>query len=276
MKFLALTFLIILSCSKHEPKSVDIPLELSKKKDVYIDLIGDPYTLVDRCDALTFVSLFCVGGGNVDLSKHEYSYKAGNYTYATGKLNRDKKDCFAAGDSRSSISMEGITGALQCLHVKKDTPAISRVEDYARKNAWIFGDGPKEYTYLPQLAPILSKLLGHKEASEAKGGFDLTGYKSNVILGYIWLHAKAYGYITDLQLAFLRKAHRDSENPIAAAMYHAFSDQNQSEVIETLLDASLFPSDSLPKTEIFDWEGGHSAILFLYTLSIISFTEETL
>lgn len=259
---LAATVTLAASCGREGDTDTSNDISgLSAIKSRYVQLIGnDPQELVDRCDRLTFVGLYeAFGKRTTKFMDYEYGAK--------GKWNRDVEPCWP-DDSRSEISLEGILGATHGLVTRKDKSALKRLRNYAIANGYVMGDGPTQYTFMPQLAFVLEK--AYKLADSERTAFDkLDGYRGNVIADYILLHGRIYGYIGRHHLLMLEELIKVApNNPIYHAIYHRFLDGDQRRAIELLAD---FNADILPQgaDSRFHWGSASSAILFIYTVGIM-------
>lgn len=75
----------------------------------------------------------------------------------------------------------------------------------------------------------------------------LYDYTDHLSIIHDWFRALVYGGASDGERDTFRKKWEDqNRNAIAGALYHRYSDGEQDEVYEILLDESLFPSDRLP------------------------------
>jgi hypothetical protein len=196
----------------------------------------------------------------VDIYLHEYE---------AGEWHRDVEPCYP-DDSRSEISFEGILGALHALHAEQDSAGFERLADYGWDNGYKMGDGPDEYTKMPQLALILPLVRqGYKLASIEDM---LTGYRGNVLAYYLHLKGVTTGSLNVLEVEFLEEmTELVPSNPIYHALYHKYTDGDQTVAISILSDTEVFPVDRLPEEslKLFDWSDGPAAILYLYTLAIL-------
>jgi len=277
--------LLVSSCgvlTKHEEKKTINDFDrVREKRDLYVSLISDPYELVARCDALTFVGLYDAATTSVDIYKHEYSYDHVK-TYRTGQWNRDVELCYEKdlngdgyNDSRSAISTEGVLGAMHAMLSRNDKDGMRRLVEYAEANDWVFGAGPREYTYLPGLKPLLKDIFDDKLTLKDHASDTLPfleSYKGNVLGDYLALKGRAYGYVRGAELELLDKLIDEAPlNPIYHALKHRFTDGDQQTAISILDEEEFFPSDKLPKAalEIFAWNDAPSAILYVWTVAIL-------
>ena len=158
------------------------------------------------------------------------------------------KRCYDDGQSKSDISKDMFVMLLPYLYASGDKQNIQEIYDYGQKNGWAMGRGYLSRTLLtPPLIFLLEQMLGRwgiesdiKETTKA-------GFEKHLDAIYLinkWMVNKS---IDSLQLAQI-KQYKD-ENPSNAlmqAIYHKFTDGDQSDAIAILLDESLFPRDRLP------------------------------
>jgi hypothetical protein len=248
---------------------------ITSKRDFYVKSIGNhPEQLVDRCDRLTFIGLYeAFGKRTTSFYKYEYSYIDGERKEFTGQWNRDVELCYEVGDSRSSISLEGVLGAVHGMVTRKDRAALKRLRKFALANAYVMGDGPTEYTLMPQLAAVIEKsikLMDEDTSVESQ----LKGYRGNVIADYILLHGRVYGYLNTWHVKMLEKLTIVSpDNPIYHAILARFTgdEVHKNIAINILLREDLFSSDFLPTERVneFSWGDAPPAILYIYTVGIL-------
>ena len=109
---------------------------------------------LERCDRITFVSLFDAYGRQIDLFK---------YQGPAGKWNRDIEPCFKDGQdvgSSSECSLDGYLSVMHALWSRKDMHSLQQMHDHLSSNNWKCGDGDTSATDILALAPILRHMLG--------------------------------------------------------------------------------------------------------------------
>ena len=269
MKHLLLTILILLSsCSKHEDHETVTDLENLKEKDrTYRALIGDdPYRLTTPGDALTFVGLYASAVKWEPLYKHMY-----NNTW-----NRNVYEVYPVGESRSGISLEGMLSAINFLISMDDVDGIKQIYSYGQQNDWVYGEGPEEYTRLPQLKYLLESFVEANLTSRHMSLIDFKdmfkGYKGNVIGHWIATKGKLYGYIRDIELQLIRKlVDAEPSNPIYHTILHRYTDGDHSKAISILSNDTYFPADRIPiePLELFAWNDAPPAILFIWSVFLL-------
>jgi len=283
MRLFVLIFsLFFFSCSyfdKHEDEDTINSIESIKvKRDFYVSLIGtNPRAITTRCDGLTFIGLYDAFGRKINIY---------DYEYPNGKWNRDIEPCYP-DHSRSEISAEGIFGMLHSMLTRKDRAALDRFTGFLEANGFRAGAGPVEYTGMLHLLPLINKVrdwtgrsfsksnvpsLTREPTDVSKEEFPpISGYRGNVIADYLYLRGRVNGYLLGYELEILEKLCSEvPQNPIYHALYHRFTDGDQSRAID-ILSGDEFPKYALPEKSLplFDWSDAPSAILYIYTVAII-------
>lgn len=103
-------------------------------KASYLDLADQPtgWLAVSDCDALLFNGLAAAVGLPVKLDLAEKE---------PGKLyRRPGADCYASGESSSTVSRDMITGALWGYWRTKNLAAAQRLANYGQSHDWIMGE----------------------------------------------------------------------------------------------------------------------------------------
>lgn len=264
----------------------------------YLALIEDPEARIDRCDRLTFIGAWQAAvpkKHRIELEGYEYSInEAGEKIAETGQMNRDRKPCFGVDldengfdDSRSGISAEGIMGTAHSNLAAGNCELAERVYGYGKAQKWIFGEGPKEYTYLPHLASVLEETakaacpgaaLANMETQlreESGDGWPtIEGYRGNVIAYYIDLYRRIHGKVKSYHYEAIEYLRQEvPENPIYQALYGRFEGNDYGELLALLNDETRFPAGNCPDNEanLFSWgKGAPACILYLYTLSMVN------
>ena len=236
-------FLILLfvSCGKHEPKKpTTVNADVVTKAELYKSLSKE-WAHQGGCDSLGFTSLCKLSGGCGEAVITDAEGEPGRWYRNPGK------ECYP-NNSKSDISKDMFVMLLPYLYASGDKQNIQEIYDYGQKNGWVMGRGYLSRTLLtPPLIFLLEQMLGRwgiesdiKETTKA-------GFEKHLDAIYLinkWMVNK---YIDSLQLAQI-KQYKD-ENPSNAlmqAIYHKFTDGDQSDAIAILLDESLFPRDRLP------------------------------
>ena len=233
--------LLLVSCGKHEPKKpTQVNADVVAKAELYKSL-HKGWAHQGGCDSLGFTSLCKLSGGCGEAVIADAEGEPGRWYRNPGK------ECYP-NNSKSDISKDMFVMLLPYLYASGDKQNIQEIYDYGQKNGWVMGRGYLSRTLLtPPLIFLLEQMLGRwgiesdiKETTKA-------GFEKHLDAIYLinkWMVNK---YIDSLQLAQI-KQYKD-ENPSNAlmqAIYHKFTDGDQSDAIAILLDESLFPRDRLP------------------------------
>lgn len=265
MRFILIALFLIGCETSSKPSKTPLE-EVQAKRDTYIDLIEDPYDLVNRCDGLTFIGLWDEAvqeERRVDIYRHEDK---------DGGWHRDVLPCYP-DDSRSEISAENIMGALRSLVVRQDYEGAERMYNYGNDRDWIMGEGPEEYTDLWFLEGIISDFLVMERSAFELGIRDkLKGYRGNVLADYIQLHGIINTYIEGWHKLMLEQLVKTTpQNPIYQALYHCYTDGDQTIAVGILNNQETFPPDRLPETPLalFDWSDAPASILYIWVVKIL-------
>ena len=300
--FLFSIIVMITSCQwQHESKGSysGATLEaVAGKRDFYCDKALNIYKYLERCDGATFIGLYNAYCRGDEIYDHEYSYEIhGDMSvareFATGQLNRDVMPCFELDldddgytDSRSGCSFESIVGPLHAFWAKGDGDALMRVYEYAKANKWTFGAGPSEYTYLPHLYFLLSKMVedltfvaaDDDDAMVASVLDKLEGYRGKVIALYLDLKSRVYGYLNPLEMELLETLlEKDDDNPIYTALWwrHRGEAKYLDKTLAYLMREETFPSDKLPgRLRHIDWGDDAGFVVYAWIVSILEHQNE--
>ena len=263
------------ACGSHKADITGTDLQkVEARAFVYRELINtDKESVIDaRCDGLTFRSLGVYAGIKYPLLKQEYK---------SGQWHRDYKPCFSVGDSRSEISRDGFIMLFLALYNAKDLAAMNRIKAYGIKHNWIMGEGPKEYTDILILTPVLYEMIDHlsfnlagnqEEHKSEDSLMKLDTFRGNLLAMYIWLRGLMNGEINTAEAIALEQLYNaNKNNPIYSALNFKFlGGGDQSHTIELLEDKEVFPQEKLPgRVESFNWGDAPGSILFLVTLKIL-------
>lgn len=129
--------LYTLGCGS-KPRSVDVPLLISERADIYRALVSktqddDGFIDTKRCDSLLFSSLISTAGIDVNLEAAEVS--PGEW------LRRpiSYPECYENRLSRSRVSRDMLLGVFWDSWAKGDLNRLQRIWDYGSANNWIMG-----------------------------------------------------------------------------------------------------------------------------------------
>lgn len=233
--------LLLVSCGKHEPKKpTTINPDVVAKAELYKSL-HKGWAHQGGCDSLGFTSLCKLSGGCGEAVITDAEGEPGRWYRNPGK------ECYP-NSSKSDISKDMFVMLLPYLYASGDKQNIQEIYDYGQKNGWVMGRGYLSRTYLtPPIVLLLQQMLGLWGIETPTKEVTKAGFEKHLDAIYLinkWMVNKS---IDSLQLAQI-KQYKD-ENPSNAlmqAIYHKFTDGDQSDAIAILLDESLFPRDRLP------------------------------
>lgn len=294
--------LLTTSCGmfrSHDQGAPDSPKlkDVQERAAVYQKLLGDPYKLgIARCDNLTFQGHYVAGMNpyqeeiGKQIYQHEYDLNAdGTKTYGTGQIHRDVEPCNtnpeAVGpkmDSRSECSKENVLAWFHVMWSRKDTDAILRTIRRARADDWHFCRGGDEsYDHMLEFSALLNdvekKLTGSLMLSEEADAIaipKLEGYRGNVLNSYILLKSRIFGYINTAEKSALQSLVATvPDSPLYRSVLHRFDDGDQYTALRQMT-SSFWPADRLPNCKVgdpnvFQWEGAHCAMLYVWTVAVI-------
>ena len=255
MKPLLLTFLLIFaSCAKHDDKDTtndyDEVKAIAARYIEQMEVLDVQALFPDRCDRITFLSLASsILGDKWNLKDHEWS---------SGEWHRSTSACYP-DSSRSEISYDGLIGILNFAWSANDKAMVDRLVKYGEMNSWVMGEGPREYTYLPQLKIITSDMITHFSMLEMRPSYSLSeGTHNEHLLGLTgWLKLKYAGYLETQDLLVLKNL---KQNPFLKALLARVDNGDQTEAIEYL---SKFPKVLPLKVGHENW-GGCSQWLYFF------------
>lgn len=260
MKLLALTilFLLLVACgrARNSSQPANSPdARLVEKYELYKQLAPRGWDVSDKCDALLFVALQHIG--LVETGPVEDAMGDPGRWFRLPSLVNDPSLC------SSDISRDMFMGLLNYIWQFKRLDLAEQIWDYGSRNKWKMGEERKttpenRVQFLPStiglLAEIIWKLGGedHKERHYASFNTYNTnpGFTSHLTLLHIHLRGSMYGSITANELGTLKSilGHM-SQSPLAQALYHKYTDGDQSEATRLLLE--IWPADRLPSNG--DW-----------------------
>jgi hypothetical protein len=269
MRLLYIALLFLVSCAKvnDSRQTESVSAQFNAKYETYKALVSDFDST--NCDWLLFQSL-----------RDASVSRTGLVEQAEGEPGRWYRtplhDCFPSGRSKSDISRDMLLGLAVYLWQMGDAANAQEVIDYARDHDGVMGDGDVFRTDIrtPLLTTYKAITLRIKDSSiplppatenpdpnaPSDLGLDdsldatllLTDYRAHLAVLHIYLRGIIYGAISDFDRTMLRKqTERAPRNAFFQAVFHKFSDGNQTAAIDVLLDESLFPKDSLPTNAEF-------------------------
>ena len=237
-----------------QPTSVPPSSDLATRAALYAELapaVLDPHGFADvaHCDSTTFSGLLGASGVAVDLLAAEVS--PGEWLRRPASY----PECWAAGESRSTISRDALLSVLWWAWSNDDLATLERLWDYGATHSWKMGSG--RYRGADTLAnPNLVALLAH--SMYALGGrppawalailpvwtADVKGYERHLQVVQIALWGEVVGHIpTGAAELLAQHAATQPWNPVMRAA----SDRWLGTSLSTQkLDHRLWPEDRLP------------------------------
>lgn len=268
MKLLALTILllVLVACGRagHPERPTATPTELlANKYQAYRELAPRGWQVSNKCDALLFVSLQHiglneeVGYGKEDGTAITNAMGQPGQWFRLPSLVNDPSVC------SSDISRDMFMGLLNYIWHFKRLDLAEQIWDYGERNGWLMGQErsgrlENRTQFLPQtiglLAEVIWKLGGTDHAERYYSELNLyntsPGFTSHLSLLHIHLRGSMYGEITDRELQALEEIRGHmAGNPFAQALYHKYTDGDQSEATRLLL--TVWPDGRLPTER--DW-----------------------
>lgn len=162
----------------------------------------------------------------------------------------------------STISRDMFTGLfMYILHFQR-LDLAEQIWEYGEARGWKMGEETREFDnrvyFTPTMISLLARIIHHL------GGTDhylarlipqvystIPGYESHLSLLTIQMIGNIQGHIGLLELGALNKILKHmAHNPLAQALFHKYTDGDQSIATELLLD--IWPSDRLPNKKQ-DW-----------------------
>lgn len=265
-----LTLLLCLACGNpgHEQRSTTTPTEaLRERYSEYSTLIltqrdEHGFIYASDCDSLLFSSLTGSIIGPIDIGSAEQ--KPGKFVRLSNPDN--------IGKCNSDISRDMLTGLFLYLDRWEDQRTLLRIWDWGSSHNWKMGDGDDRTIMSPGLIGELASVLYH--VSHGKVDYaerhipqvytPIPGYQTHLLMIQLLTEGRIAGEVSTRQLSALQKISlENSENPLAQALLHRFTDGDQSKATELLL--SQFPGGRLPDTRDYcdmwrtqraDWDTG--------------------
>lgn len=259
---LLLPFLLLLtacgSSGKRTPPAVPRSASqlLAEKADLYARLLparlgpsGFLYT--EQCDSALFSGLLQAAAPELGTDIRSARDESGQWHRRPVSMT----ECYQAGLSKSSISRDMFTGILWALFASGDLESARSTLQYARDNNYIMGSGdPARIALMPNLTRVLANIvhnLGGDSSAEqslpTSYPVDLVDYEAHIQMWQILLDARIHGGVTAEQMDVIRdKYTRYPMNPIYVAAYHKYTDGDQTEATQLLLNEAMYPADRLP------------------------------
>jgi hypothetical protein len=260
-----LLIVLLVSCGAHKPHAAST-ITLQEKGDFYAGKTLEKARLSgfvhSKCDDLLFNCLGYFSGVVLDYSEYERG---------DGRVYRDRDhSCFDLGLSGSDFSQDTMKGWELCLIKGKDLDRTNRTIKYLEDNYYIMGGGDISRTFMSpsqmkQLYAVRDYVSTGKPTSlaarddSADGVFVKTGFEAHLQVLGIYIDSIVYGSVSDMDLSILKsQAERQPRNALFQAMYHRFTDGDQSAATGILMDTNLFPNDRMPnekdRSEDYLWQ----------------------
>lgn len=230
--------------------------ELVAKRAYYRQLAPHNWDVSSECDALLFVALTQVGlgeQGDVGAAESE-----------PGKWNRKQGPEFA-DECSSDISRDMFAGLFTWIWEFKRLDVAQALWNYGVQNNWKMGEERNfeehfdRVYFRPGTVGMLAELIyslggeNHWERSLLTVTPQSTepGFQSHLTMLTLYLLGEMHGGLTGGELDDLQKIRDLSpNNALAQALYHRYTDGDQSVATKLLLD--VWPADRLPTGK--DWK----------------------
>lgn len=243
---------------KREPaREANSPLdELRERRELYRSIAPRDWAVSQECDALLFTALTQVGLGEqgaVELAESE-----------PGRWHRKAALDYASSCS-SDISRDMFMGLFTWIWEYKRLDVAERLWEYGTAHNWKMGE-ERDFAnhfdrvyFRPGTVGLLAELI-YKLGGESHWERSLLtvnplstepGFQSHLSLLSLHLLGEMHGGLTAGELSTLTDilVHMNG-NPLAHALYHKYTDGDQSRAVQLLL--SIWPSDRLPTER--DWK----------------------
>lgn len=225
-------------------------VDVQRERDARVERFD--VSTIERCDRITFLALFDAFGKRQD--------NLFDYEKQPGRWERDIASCYPK-DSQSTISRDGLISVMHALHARGNEGALKRIHDYGEEHGWDMGEGPWDLVNAAPLVPVIHKLSGKPLLRQTQESRD--GFLPHIVGLYIWLAAKAWGGIDDAQLLALRELRdRNQDNPYFHALYHRFTDGDQTAALERMGNIG---TEDAP----FGWGSAPADVVFAITVGVM-------
>jgi hypothetical protein len=256
MRPLLLTLLVACSATKHAPQATSNSLtDVLEKHDRYVEYakaMQDEYGwLPSKCDGLLFNSLAAFSGFPVNPLMAEET---------SGRFRRhpDFNDCKPGSGAKSTISKDMFRGLWLWLWQQQDVETFRRIYEYGDLNDWVMGEAEDDESFYgrvlltPAMIFELKKMIDALELKltgivwkSLEETFLRDSYAAHLHILNIYAAAQINGKTDDVK-TLKAYAEREPRNALFQAIYHKYSDGDQTAAINILMDESLFPADRLP------------------------------
>lgn len=225
------------------PKAID--LQIKTKAELYKSLHRGWAN--KKCDSLGFTALCKLSGGCEEANLFDAEGSAGRW------YRSPERDCFDLGESKSDISKDMFVMMTPYLLISGDVAAFKRIVSYAERNAFVMGRGvPSRTVMAPDMYAFFKEItLNSKSQIFFMNDLDFDDVTFRDHLDVIWAIAKAIrnGGISRADLDNVSRLRSiNPRNALFQAVYHGYTDGDQSETLVILKDDTLFPASRLPST----------------------------
>lgn len=287
MSFVVAFAFINFGCTKHEDTPTQDPDPtvwevVNDKYDYYKDNTT-PDIFTRRCDNLTFYSLsgaFNYGLGAIDLGALEYS---------PGEWHRDRNPCYPE-ESKSECSRDGFIMLFHYLWTTRDYLNMSEIYQYGYNSGWNMCDGPTNLVNLLPLVPTLTAMINSQTepsgtSEQLPFGFrfpngqateipnPLEGFRGHLLALYIHLQGRIHGELNDLEYAAMKTLlDANPDNPLFLAIYHRYTDGDQTLAIQGLADETVYPKRVIIEESPSAWGWGScpTIVHYIATMGVIN------
>lgn len=193
------------------------------------------------CDSVMFTALYAAAGGQANVLAAE-GYPGAWYRDPT-------HTCYDRGAAASDISEDMLLGIMAWAWQTNQPDVAQRIQDFARSNAFVMGRGDISRTFMrPALYSTLKGILGSGPPQQTTN-VDipiLSGFAGHLQVLHGLLDASIFG-ASDLGISvFRRQAARQPRNAFFQAVYHLYTDGDQTAAGALLADDMMFPVEHLP------------------------------
>jgi len=273
---LLLVILLLCSCGAQPTSGTTAPI-LGMADRVKLYSKAGEEIFVHRCDNLTFKSLWAAyvtgAPGMMPIEQHFYDES----------WHRDIIPCYDSSgfivvsdekhpnDSRSEISYDGLLALVHYLNRVHDSRTLNELFEYGKDNNWVFGEGLKSLTWVPQLAPLVNSTLLTGSTSKETSICPFTGFRARLEIVRMLLEIDTSGSLDFLDKQLLSNlAECNPGAPLVLALATKQLDREYTNLYTMLQDESVFPSDRIPlKTGSFGWGSCPDSLTYLMSVAIL-------
>jgi len=230
---------------------------LRPKFDLYRQLVASKQDVngfigYDACDSLLFSSLIGAGGLPVAVETARDS----NGAWFRRPLSYEP--CFP-NNSASTISKDMFLGLFFYIWHNKRRELAEQIYSYGQDNNWKMGEGDFTRVVLsPGLQATLAEIIARLGGKDHKATRAIPilftdrnrGFAAHLDVLHILLRGEMLGSVGQESLRIVNShLSRNAQNGFFAYVSHKFSDGDQSQAVNVLLDPGLFPNDRLPTNQ---------------------------